>query len=75
MYKRKTKDKYFIGHQVGFNGKKELLPIEFETEELRDKKLAELNSMVEDSKNNLILNPFGWLNRYWSVSKRVPLSK
>jgi hypothetical protein len=71
MYKRKTKDKFYIGCKIGFDGKKHLLPLEFDNEEKRDKKLNELNKRVQESRNNLILNPFSWMNHYWKVKKRV----
>jgi hypothetical protein len=74
MYKRKTKDKFFIGNRVGFDGKGYLLPMEFDSEEKRDKKFDELNEKVEKSRNNLILDPFGWMNHYYKIKKRVPIS-
>jgi hypothetical protein len=74
MYKRKTKDKFFIGNRVGFKGSSYLLPMEFDSEEKRDKKFDELNAKVQKSRDNLILDPFGWMNHYYKVKKRVPIS-
>lgn len=74
MYKRKTKDKFFIGNRVGFDGKGYLLPMEFDSREKRDKKFDELNEKVEKSRNNLVLYPFGWMNHYYKVKKRVYIS-
>ena len=53
MYKRKTKEKFFMGHQVGFNGKKEIMQWNFETEADCDKKLSELNAKQKASAFNL----------------------
>jgi len=65
------KEKFFIGHQVGFNGKKEIMQWNFETEQDCDKKLSELNTKQEASENNPILDPFSQFNRWWKVRKRV----
>lgn len=73
MYKRKTKDKFFIGNRVTFGGKGYLLPMEFDSVSERDKKFEELQLEVEKSKNDLILYPFGWMNHYYKVKKRVPI--
>ena len=73
MYKRKTKEKFFIGHQVGFDGKKEIMQWNFETESDCDKKLSELNNKQKASEDNPILDPFSQFNRWWKVRKRVAL--
>jgi hypothetical protein len=73
MYKRKTKEKFFIGHQVGFNGKKEIMQWNFETEADCDKKLSELNAKQKASEDNPILDPFSQFNRWWKVRKRVAI--
>ena len=73
MYKRKTKEKFFIGHQVGFNGKKEIMQWNFEAEEDCDKKLSELNAKQKASADNPILDPFSQFNRWWKVRKRVAI--
>jgi len=73
MYKRKTKEKFFIGHQVGFDGKKEIMQWNFETESDCDKKLSELNAKQKASQDNPILDPFSQFNRWWKVRKRVAL--
>jgi len=73
MYIRKTKDKFFIENKYGFDGKFIRLPINFETEKECNKKLKELNDKVEYSQNNLILDPFGWLNYYRKIKKRIKI--
>jgi hypothetical protein len=73
MYKRKTKEKFFIGHQAGFDGKKETMQWNFETESDCDKKLSELNAKQKASADNPILDPFSQFNRWWKVRKRVAL--
>lgn len=67
MYKRKTKERFFIGHQVGFDGKKEIMQWDFETEADCDKKLAELNTKHKASQDNPIIDPFSQFNRWWKV--------
>lgn len=73
MYKRKTTEKFFIGHQFGFDGKKEIMKWDFETEEDCDKKLSELNAKQKASKDNPILDPFSQFNRWWKVRKRAAI--
>lgn len=73
MYKRKTTDKFFIGHQYGFDGRKEVMPLEFATEEDCDKKLSELNAKRKASMDNPVLDPFSQFGRWWKFSKRVKI--
>jgi hypothetical protein len=71
MYKRKTKEKFFIGHRVGFDGKPIIMHWGFETEFECDKKLSELNSKCEESRKNPILDPFSQFNNWVKIRKRV----
>lgn len=73
MYSRKTKYKYFIALYVGFNGIRQEMKWNFETEEDCNKKLAKLNAKVEASRNNPILDPFSQFNRWIKYRKRVPI--
>lgn len=71
MYERKTKEKFFIGNFVGFDGKLAIMQWDFETEIECDKKLAELNSKCEESRENPILDPFSQFNNWVKIRKRV----
>lgn len=73
MYKRKTKEKFFIGHRIGFDGKKEIMKWNFPTEADCDKKLAELNAKRKSSEDNPILDPFSQFDIWYKVRKRVPI--
>lgn len=72
-YERKTKEKFFIGHRYGWNGKKEIMNWNFETEEECDKKLAELESKAEASEKKPLGDPFSMFNQWWKVRKRVKI--
>jgi hypothetical protein len=73
MYKRKTKEKFFIGHKLGFDGKIEIMKWNFDNEDDCDKKLLELNEKVNKSKDNPLGDPFSQFNRWWKVRKRVKI--
>ncbi len=73
MYKRKTKEKFFIANRVGFDGKEYIMGWNFDSEEDCDKKLAELNAKKKASENNPIIDPFSQFDYWRKVRKRVPV--
>lgn len=72
-YKRKTYDKFYISHKCCFDGVWRLLSFDFKSEKECDLKLKELNEHVEKSMKDPILHPFGWMDSYMKVKKRIPI--
>jgi hypothetical protein len=73
-YKRKTVDKFYIALQVGFDGQKQILSFNFQTEADCDLKLKELREKVEIAKANPILHPFSLFDHYWKIKKRIRIT-
>lgn len=74
MYKRKTKEKYFIARQTGFNGKKVIMDWDFESQAECNEKLTALNAKRKASEDNPLLDPFSQFDRWWMVRKRVKIA-
>jgi len=73
MYKRKTKEKYYVGLKVGFDGKEQIMTWDFKDESECNQKLKDLWRKVEESRKNPVLDPFSQFNRWYKIIKRVPI--